>query len=229
MHSPVPVSTSDTTGFDVQKFLTTPGHGRVLIRLAKGETAFTQGEEASTLFYLNRGRMKIAAVSNQGKEAVIALVGANNFFGEGCLGGDLLRTSTATALEACSVMRMEKDHVLTLLREQPTLTDALLTHMLNRSSRIEADLVDQLFNSSEKRLARALLLLANFGTDTPVAVIPKISQETLAGMIGTTRSRVSFFMNKFRALGFVKYGDADVLQSGALEVHNSLLNVVLHD
>ena len=229
MPSPVPVSTSDTTGFDVQKFLTTPGHGRVLIRLTKGETAFTQGEEASTLFYLNRGRMKIAAVSNQGKEAVIALVGANNFFGEGCLGGDLLRTSTATALEACSVMRMEKDHVLTLLREQPTLTDALLTHMLNRSSRIEADLVDQLFNSSEKRLARALLLLANFGTDTPVAVIPKISQETLAGMIGTTRSRVSFFMNKFRALGFVKYGDADVLQSGALEVHNSLLNVVLHD
>ena len=229
MHSPVLVSTSDTTGFDVQKFLTTPGHGRVLIRLAKGETAFTQGEEASTLFYLNRGRMKIAAVSNQGKEAVIALLGANTFFGEGCLGGDLLRTSTATALEACSMMRMEKDHVLTLLIEQPTLTDALLKHMLNRSSRIEADLVDQLFNSSEKRLARALLLLANFGTDTPVAVIPKISQETLAGMIGTTRSRVSFFMNKFRTLGFVKYGDADVLQSGALEVHNSLLNVVLHD
>ena len=227
--SPVSQSTSNSTGFDVERFLTTPGKGRTLIRLAKAETAFTQGEPAGTLFYLNSGRIKIAAVSNQGKEAVISLVGPNTFFGEGCLAGDLLRTSTATALENCFVMRMEKDQVVMWLQEQPALSAALLTHMLNRSSRIEADLVDQLFNSSEKRLARALLLMANFGTDTPVAVIPKISQETLAGMIGTTRSRVSFFMNKFRDLGFVKYGDADVLQSGALEVHNSMLNVILHD
>ena len=228
-NSPLQTQTSDITVFDVGKFLTTPGTGRTLIRLAKAETAFTQGEQASTLFYLNRGRIKIAAVSNQGKEAVIALLGPNTFFGEGCLGGDLLRTSTATALEDCSVMRMEKDQLLRLLKQQPALADALLTHMLNRSSRIEADLVDQLFNSSEKRLARALLLLADFGTETPAVVIPKISQETLAGMVGTTRSRVSFFMNKFRTLGFVKYGDADEHQSGALEVHNSLLKVLLHD
>jgi CRP-like cAMP-binding protein len=167
--------------------------------------------------------MKLTVVSNTGKEAVIAVLGPGDFFGEGCLAGQTLRMSTATALSECSIVRLEKQSVVAALPKDPAFAELLLSYLLARSIRIEGDLVDQLFNSSEKRLARALLLLANFGKEgRPEKIIPKISQETLAEMIGTTRSRVSFFMNKFRKLGFIKY-------NGTVEVHSSLLNVVLHE
>ena len=184
---------------------------------------FVQGDAANALFNIQKGKIKLTVVSNAGKEAVIAVLGAGDFFGEGCLAGQLLRMSTATAMTECSVTRMDKPIVLERLQKEPAFSKLLLSYMLTRTIRIEEDLIDQLFNSSEKRLARALLLLANFGKEgKPEKVIPKISQETLADMIGTTRSRVSFFMNKFRRLGFIEY-------NGSLEVHSSLLNVVLHD
>jgi CRP/FNR family cyclic AMP-dependent transcriptional regulator len=184
---------------------------------------FRQDDPAASLFNIHKGKVKLTVVSKSGKEAVIAVLGAGDFFGEGCLAGQQRRMSTATALTECSVERMEKGTVLEKLRKDSVFADLLLSYTLTRTIRIEEDLIDQLFNSSEKRLARALLLLANFGKEgKPETVIPKISQETLADMIGTTRSRVSFFMNKFRRLGFIQY-------NGTLEVHSSLLNVILHD
>ncbi|MEO7652980.1 MAG: Crp/Fnr family transcriptional regulator [Bryobacteraceae bacterium] len=188
-----------------------------------GYPIFAQGDPADSIFYIQKGQVKLTVVSEVGKEAVIAVLGSCDFFGEGCLTAQPHRLATATAMLESSIMRLEKKSVVEVLHKQPALSELLLSYMLTRTMKVEEDLVDQLFNSSEKRLARALLLLANFGKDgKPETVIPKISQETLAEMIGTTRSRVSFFMNKFRKLGFIKY-------NGTLEVHSSLLNVVLHD
>jgi len=184
---------------------------------------FAQGDNADALFNIKKGKIKLTVVSNSGKEAVIAVLGAGDYFGEGCLAGQLQRMSTAKAMTDCVVARIARPAVMEMLQSDPAFSKQLLSYMLTRTIRIEEDLIDQLFNSSEKRLARALLLLANFGKEgKPEIVLPKISQEVLAEMIGTTRSRVSFFMNKFRRLGFIKY-------NGTLEVHSSLLNVVLHD
>lgn len=189
----------------------------------EGDTIFVQGDEANGLYHIRSGKLKLTVLSKTGREAVIAMLSSGDFFGEGCLAGQLLRMATATAMTECSVICFPKSAVVTMLREDPYFSERLLSYMLTRTIRIEEDLVDQLFNSSEKRLARALLLLANFGKEgKPETVIPKVSQETLAEMVGTTRSRISFFMNKFRRLGFIEY-------NGTLEVHSSLLNVVLHD
>lgn len=192
---------------------------------AYGENAmiFSQGEPADAIFYIHKGKVKLTVFSRQGKEAVVGILGAGDFFGEGCLAGQPLRMGTSIALSGCSIMRLEKSDVIRAIHEEPAFSEVFVSHLLSRNIRIEEDLVDQLFNSSEKRLARVLLLLANFGKEgTPQTVIPKMSQETLAGIIGTTRSRVSFFMNRFRKLGFIEY-------NGGLTVHSSLLNVVLHD
>ena len=209
--------------FDVRKLLSVAGDGRTNWAHEKGNVIFTQGEPANSLLYIRKGRVKITVLSKSGKEAVIAMLGEGDFFGEGCLAGQPLRISTAVAITECSIMRLERATVVQMLHQHAAFAELLLAYTLTRTIRIEEDLVDQLFNSSEKRLARALLLLANFGKEgKPETVIPVVSQETLADMIGTTRSRVSFFMNKFRRLGFIKY-------NGTLEVHSSLLNVVLHD
>jgi len=184
---------------------------------------FSQGDPANALFYIQKGKVKLTVLSRQEKEAVVAILGVGDFFGEGCLAGQPLRMATAVSMAACSVMRLAKADVIRVLHEQPSFSEVFVAHLLSRNIRIEEDLVDHLFNSSEKRLARVLLLLANFGKEgTPQTVIPKMSQETLAGIIGTTRSRVSFFMNRFRKLGFIEY-------NGRLTIHSSLLNVVLHD
>ena len=184
---------------------------------------FAQGDAASTIYYLQKGKAKITVTSKRGKEAVLAILGPGDFFGEGCLNGRPRRTATVTAMIGCSMMRIEKTAMARVLHDQPKFADLFIAHLLHRNNRIEEDMVDQLFNSSEKRLARTLLLLANFGKDgKQEPVIAKISQETLAEMIGTTRSRVNFFMNKFRRLGFIKY-------NGGLHVHTSLLNMVLHE
>jgi CRP-like cAMP-binding protein len=212
-----------TDQFHLKKFLAEAGKGKTLTAFAQNNVIFAQSDTASSIFHIQKGKVKLTVVSEAGKEAVIAVLGSGDFFGEGCLAGQLARMSTATAMTDCSVMRLEKPVVVAMLQQEPAFADLLLTYVLTRTIRIEEDLIDQLFNSSEKRLARALLLLANFGKEgKPETVIPKISQEVLAEMIGTTRSRVSFFMNKFRRLGFIKY-------NGTLEVHSSLLNVVLHD
>jgi CRP/FNR family transcriptional regulator, cyclic AMP receptor protein len=224
----VPVRVQQMTGkraglFQTKKFLSEAGEGRTIWPYEENIVIFSQGDVATSVLYIQKGKVKITVLSKGGKEAVIAVVGAGDFFGEGCLAGQPLRISTATALTDCTIMRIERAMVVATLRKEPAFSELLLAYMLTRAMRIEEDLVDQLFNSSEKRLARALLLLANFGKDgKPETVIPKISQETLAEMIGTTRSRVSYFMNKFRRLGFISY-------NGTLEVHSSLLNVVLHD
>jgi CRP/FNR family cyclic AMP-dependent transcriptional regulator len=184
---------------------------------------FSQGDPADAIFYIQKGKVKLTVLSKQGKEAVVAILGVGDFFGEGCLAGQPLRMATAISMTSCSIMKLSKTDVIRTLHEQPSFSEVFVAHLLSRNIRIEEDLVDQLFNSSEKRLARVLLLLANFGKEgTPQTVIPKMSQETLAGIIGTTRSRVSFFMNRFRKLGFVEY-------NGDLKIHSSLLNVVLHD
>jgi CRP-like cAMP-binding protein len=197
--------------------------GTAIATFNEHSVVFMQGDAANALFYIQKGKIKLAVVSSAGKEAVIAVLGAGDFFGEGCLAGQQLRMATATAMTECSLTRMERASVMERLQKDAAFSKLLLSYMLTRTIRIEEDLIDQLFNSSEKRLARALLLLANFGKEgKPEKVIPKISQETLAEMIGTTRSRVSFFMNKFRRLGFIEY-------NGTLEVHSSLVNVVLHD
>ena len=219
----VSVKSAHNPQFDALKFFGEGGTGRTIAGWEKNTVVFTQGEPANEVFYIRTGTVKLSVVSNAGKEAVIAVLGAGDFFGEGCLTVQHLRMSTAVAMSDCSVMRIEKPALIRALSEERGFSDLLLAYMLRRTIRIEEDLVDQLFNSSEKRLARALLLLANFGKEgKPETVIAKISQETLAEMIGTTRSRVSFFMNKFRKLGFIKY-------NGHLEVHSSLLNVILHD
>jgi len=211
--------------FDPKVFLglAKVGEGRTTTNYERNETVFAQGDPANAIFYLQKGRVKLTVVSHQGKEAVVAILSPGDFFGEGCLARQTLRMSTATAMDESSVMKLEKTRMMRVLREEPAFSELFVAHLLARSIRVEEDLVDQLFNSSEKRLARVLLLLANFGKEgQPEPVIAKISQETLAEMVGTTRSRVSFFMNKFRKLGFIDYKDR-------LEVHSSLLNVVLHD
>jgi CRP/FNR family cyclic AMP-dependent transcriptional regulator len=201
----------------------TVGEGRTVAAFNESSVIFAQGEAANAVFKIEKGKVKLTVVSNAGKEAVIAVLGPGDFFGEGCLAGQQMRMATAIAMTECSIARLERSVVIEMLQKDPVFSKVLLTYMLTRTIRIEEDLIDQLFNSSEKRLARALLLLANFGKEgKPEPVIPKISQEVLADMIGTTRSRVSFFMNKFRRLGFIEY-------NGTLEVHSSLLNVVLHD
>ena len=209
--------------FSAKNFLAKAGTGRSLRHYAIGQTIFTQSDTADAIFYIRRGRVKLTVVSNRGKQGVIALLGGGDFFGEGCLAGQAVRTSSAAALSECSLMRLEKPVAVAVIRDEPAFSGLFLSYLLSRNVRIEEDLIDQLFNSSEKRLARVLLLLANFGKEgKPEAVIPKISQETLAEIVGTTRSRVSFFMNRFRQRGFIDY------QKG-LEVHSSLLNVLLRD
>jgi CRP/FNR family cyclic AMP-dependent transcriptional regulator len=209
--------------FDPNVFLAKADGGRTISKYQKDQTVFSQGDAADAVFYIQQGKIKITVVSEQGKEAVIAILGTGDFFGEGCLTAQSLRMATVTTMMECEIMRLEKAAIIRVIHEEPTFAEMFMSHLLTRTIRVEADLVDQLFNSSEKRLARALLLLANFGKEgKPEPVIAKISQETLAEMIGTTRSRVSSFMNKFRQLGFINY-------NGHLEVHSSLLNVVLHD
>jgi CRP/FNR family cyclic AMP-dependent transcriptional regulator len=210
--------------FDPNLFLAKIGRGRSLADYRKNQKVFSQGDSADSVFYIQKGQVKLTVVSREGKEAVVAILGVDNpFVGEGCLAGQSIRMATAIAMSECSIMRITKPAMVRVLHDEPTFSELFLRHVLFRNIRIEEDLVDQLFNSSEKRLARVLLLLANFGKEgTPELVIPQMSQETLAEIIGTTRSRVSFFMNRFRKLGFIHY-------NGGLQVHRSLLNVVLHD
>jgi len=209
--------------FDSIDFLAKAGIGRTLSNYRKNQKIFSQGDPADAVFYIQKGKAKITIVSGLGKEAVVAILGKDEFFGEGCLAGQPLRIATAVAIADCEIMRIEKTALIRTLQDQPAFSEMFLAHILLRSIRVEEDLVDQLFNSSEKRLARALLLLANFGKEgKPEPIIAKVSQETLAEMIGTTRSRVSFFMNKFRKLGFITY-------NGTMQVHSSLLSVVLSD
>jgi CRP-like cAMP-binding protein len=219
----VAASKGINTGFSARAFLSKVGGGISLANHPVKQVIFAQGDAADSIFFVHKGKVKLTVVSNRGKEAVIALLGPGDFFGEGCLAGQIKRMSTASAMSRASVARIEKAAAVRVLHQQPIFAELFLQHMLARSIRIEEDLVDQLFNSSEKRLARVLLLLANFGKEgKPETAIAKISQQTLAEIVGTTRSRVSFFMNKFRKLGFIEY-------NGHLEVHSSLLNVVLHD
>jgi CRP-like cAMP-binding protein len=209
--------------FDAMAFLAKVGEGRSVAQYAKRQIVFSQGDPADAIFYIQEGRAKVTVVSEQGKEAVVSMPGAGEFFGEGCLAGQTRRIATVSATMASSIMGLEKAAVVRALHEEPAFAELFMTHILRRTIRVEADLVDQLFNSSEKRLARLLLLMANYGKDMkPEPIIAEVSQEVLAEMIGTTRSRVSFFMNKFRDLGFIDY-------NGRIEVHSSLLNVVLHD
>lgn len=209
--------------FDPAAFLAKAGNGTTVTEYRNGQAVFTQGEPADAVFYVQAGKVKITVISEQGKEAVIAILGPQEFCGEGCLAGQPLRMSTATAIEDSAIMRLERSAIVRVLHDEPAFSEVFVEYLLARTIRVEEDLVDQLFNSSEKRLARALLLLANFGKEgKPEPILAKVSQETLADMIGTTRSRVSFFMNKFRRLGFISY-------NGKLEVHSSLLSVVLHD
>ncbi len=214
---------TQTPPFNLQTFLTKVGSGKTSLTSPKKHTIFAQGEAAEAVFYLQAGKVKLTVVSEQGKEAVVAVLERESFFGESCLVGQTVRPATATALEDSSIVRIDKAVMLRMLHEEPAFAELFTSYLLTHTMRVEADLVDQLFNSSEKRLARLLLLMAHFGKeDKAETVMAKISQETLAEMIGTTRSRVSFFMNKFRKLGFIDY-------NGELHVHSSLLNVVLHD
>jgi CRP-like cAMP-binding protein len=212
--------------FDPKIFLAKVGEGRTRADYQKNQIVFSQGDAADAIFYIQNGKVKLTVVSKHGKEAVIAMMGVGDFFGEGCLAGQPLRMATAAAMSVCAIVRLEKRGTIQLLHEEPTFSELFLAYLLSRNTRLEEDLVDQLFNSSEKRLARVLLLMANFGKEgTPLPVIPQISQETLAEIVGTTRSRISFFMNRFRKLGLIKYnGGPD-----GLEVHSSLLSIVLHD
>jgi len=212
-----------TSTFNPRTFLARVNEGRSVEPYRRKQVIFAQGDPADAVFYVQKGRVKLTVVSKQGKEAIVALLGADEFFGEGCLAGQPLRMSTATATEDTTVLRLRKKAMVRLLHADRKFSELFTTYLLSRNIRYEEDLVDQLFNSSEKRLARVLLLLAHFGKEgKQEPVIPKISQETLAGMIGTTRSRVSHFMNKFRKLGFIDY-------NGGMLVHSSLLNIVLYD
>ena len=211
------------TPFDPKTFLATAGIGRAVSKYANQKTVFSQGQPADAVFFIQKGKVKLTVVSAQGKEAVVAVLGHDEFLGQGCLAGQKRYMATATTMSECEIVCLEKSALVRVLREEPAFSEMFVLHLLTRTIRVEEDLVDHLFNSSEKRLARALLLLANFGKEArPEPVITKVSQETLAEMVGTTRSRVSFFMNKFRKLGFISY-------NGHLEVHSSLLSVVLHD
>ncbi len=212
-----------TKPFDSKAFLAAVGDGRTIQSYAKGSVIFAQGDSAGSVFYIQRGKVKLSIVSPRGKEAVIAILTAGAFFGEGCIAGQPVRMASAAAIVDCSLVQVQKSVMVRILHDEPEFTELFISHLLTRNIRIEEDLIDQLFNSSEKRLARILLLLANFGKDgRPEEVIPNISQETLAEMIGTTRSRVSFFLNRFRKLGFIEY-------NGGMHIHTSLLNVILYD
>ncbi len=209
--------------FDPRVFLSKVDRGRSVAKYEGKQIVFSQGEAADSVFYIEEGTVKVTVISEQGKEAVVAMLGAGEFCGEGCLAGQPKRMATAVAMTESKIVRLEKTAVIRALHDDPAFSEMFVAHLLARNIRVEEDLVDQLFNSSEKRLARALLLLANFGKEgRPEPIIAKVSQEMLADMIGTTRSRVSFFMNKFRELGFIEY-------NGKLTVHSSLLSVVLHD
>ena len=209
--------------FDAQAFLDSAGVQRTIVKYAARRTIFSQGDRATDVLYIQEGAVKLSVLSKTGREAVIGMLGVGNFFGEGCLAGQEVRMGTATATVPCTVLVIEKAEMIRLLHEEPALSDRFLTHVLSRNIRIEEDLIDQLFNSSEKRLARALLLLAHYGQDdAPLRTIPGVSQEVLAEMVGTTRSRVNFFMNKFRKLGLIHY-------NGGITIKKSLLSVILHD
>lgn len=209
--------------FNPKTFLANIGRGRRLMEFKKKQPIFSQGEPADAVFYIQKGRIKLTVVSRRGKEATIAMLGPGDFCGEGSIAGQPIRMATAVAISDCSALRIEKGSMMRALHQQHTFSELFVAHLLARNIRYEDDLVDQLFNSSEKRLARILLLLARFGKEgKPELLVPKVSQETLAEMVGTTRSRVSFFMNRFRKMGFIKY-------NGGLEVHSSLLNIILHD
>jgi CRP/FNR family cyclic AMP-dependent transcriptional regulator len=217
------VKPKEKPAFDPKNFLAEVGEGKTIADYHKNQVVFSQGEPADAIYYLQKGKVKITVDSKQGKEAVIAILEDGAFFGEGCLAGQPLRMATAVAISECLIVRLEKRGAIRVLHDQPAFSELFLSYVLSRNIRIEEDLVDQLFNSSEKRLARVLLLLANYGKEgKPEPIIPTISQETLAEIVGTTRSRVNFFMNRFRKLGFIEYNDR-------LEVHSSLLNIVLHD
>jgi CRP/FNR family cyclic AMP-dependent transcriptional regulator len=210
-------------GFDPKSFLAKVGKGKTHTDYPKNQKVFSQGEPADAIFYIQKGKVKLTVVSRHRKEAVIAILGSADFFGEGCLAGQSRRMSTVTTMSECSIVRIDKADTVRVLHDKPAFSEMFLHYLLSRNIRIEEDLVDHLFNSSEKRLAQVLLLLANFGKEgKPETVIPKISQETLAEIIGATRSRVNYFMNKFRKLGFIT-------DNGQLEIHSSLLDVVLHD
>jgi CRP/FNR family cyclic AMP-dependent transcriptional regulator len=209
--------------FDPKIFLAKVGEGKAISKYRKDQVVFSQGEVADAVFYILQGEVKLTVVSELGKEAVVAMLGPGHFFGEGCLNGHPLRIATTRAIGECTLTRLEKATMIATIHNEPEFSELFMSYLLTRNSRIEEDLIDQLFNSSEKRLARLLLLLANFGKEgRPEPIVGKFSQETLAEMIGTTRSRVSFFMNKFRKLGLIEY-------NGKIEVHTSLLNMVLHD
>ena len=220
---PMPVKRKRRSSFNPKSFLGKVGEGRSIHAYPEAQIIFSQGDSADAVFYIQKGKVKFTVVSKRGKEAVVAILGANDFFGEGCLAGQKHWIATATTMTDAVVVRLEKAAILRVIRQEPAFAELFIAHLLGRTIRAKSDLVDQLFNSSEKRLARLLLLLANFGKDDkPEPLIAKISQETLADMIGTTRSRVSFFMNKFRKLGFIHY-------NGGIQVHSSLLNLVLHE
>ena len=210
--------------FNPKAFLSKTGDGKTMLKFLKNQSIFLQGNASDAVFYIQQGKIKLTVVSSKGKEAVIAVLEQTNFFGEGCLIGQPLRMATAKAMEGSTLVRIEKSAMTRVLHEEPAFSELFMAYLLSRNSRIEEDLVDHIFHSSEKRLARILLLLAHYGDESYNVdlLIPKISQETLADMVGTTRSRVSFFMNKFRKLGFIEY-------KGGLKIHSSLLNILLHD
>jgi CRP-like cAMP-binding protein len=222
-----PVAANKNRGFDPHTFLATIGEGRNLLTVLKSQSIYAQGDQADAVFYVQKGKVRLTVVSKAGKEATIGILNERSFFGEGALAGQIVRMGSAAAMTDCELLRVDKKAMMNALHREHAFSDMFVAYLLARNIRYEEDLVDQLFNSSEKRLARVLLLLAHFGKEgIPEAVVPKISQETLAAMIGTTRSRVSFFMNRFRKLGFIDYsGGLD----GGLQVHSSLLNIVLHD
>ncbi|HXU18496.1 MAG TPA: Crp/Fnr family transcriptional regulator [Terriglobales bacterium] len=221
--SPASAKNKKDRAFDPNTFLATIGEGRRMVAVPKKQTIFAQGDETDAVFYVQKGKVRLTVVSKTGKEATIGIVSEGNFFGEAALAGQVRRMGSAAAMTDCDLMRIDKKAMMSALHGERAFSDLFVGYLLARNIRYEEDLVDQLFNSSEKRLARVLLLLARFGKEgAPEAVVPKINQETLAEMVGTTRSRVSFFMNRFRKLGFIHY-------NGGLQVHSSLLNVVLHD
>jgi CRP/FNR family transcriptional regulator, cyclic AMP receptor protein len=223
----VPTTKTRIRDFDPTTFLATIGDGRRNLTFAKDQAIFAQGDVADAVFYIQKGKVKLTVVSPSGREATLGLLDTENFFGEGALAGQTLRMGSASAMTDCEVQRIDKKAMIDALHREPAFSERFVAYLLARNVRYEEDLVDQLFNSSEKRLARVLLILAHFGKDgVPATVVPKISQESLAEMVGTTRSRVSFFMNRFRKLGFVDYSGGP---EGGLQVHSSLLSVVLHD
>jgi len=217
------MGTTINGGFDAQVFLSKVGAGKTILEFRKNQRVFAQGDVADTVFYIQKGKVKLTVVSDQGKEAVVAILEPGQFFGEGCMNGHPRRIATTTAMEACVITAITKEAMTAAIHNEPKFSELFMAYLLTRNSRIEEDLIDQLFNSSERRLARLLLLLANFGKESkPQPISPNISQETLAEMIGTTRSRVSHFMNKFRKLGLISY-------NGHVEVHSALLHAVLHE